>query len=333
MRPLRFLVVDDNPQDRRLVVRELRKAYQDSIVYEAIDQQQLDEHIEANNYDVVVTDFQLLWTDGIQVLRAIKNRQPNCPVIMFTGTGSEEVAVEAMKLGLDDYIIKNVKHLVRLRLAVRAVLEHAVTRSRANRLASRLESLLSQLNLGVFTCDNAGNFLDMNQAMVQLLGCQLPSDAYQLSLATLLASGAEAEEFLRRVNNGTEAQEFTFRRDAETKFYRLTARRVESFGEAPCIDGLVEDDTRRKQSEQEAQLSAVATAQIAMLSPREKDVLDEVVAGHLNKVIARRLDISEKTVEKHRSNLMKKLGIRSVPELVRLAIAANPQTAGRENPQ
>jgi FixJ family two-component response regulator len=333
MRPLRFLVVDDNPQDRRLVVRELHKAYPDSIIFEAIDQQQLVEHIEATNYDLVITDYQLLWTDGIQVLQAIKNRQPNCPVIMFTGTGSEEVAVEAMKLGLDDYIIKNVKHLVRLRLAVHAVLEHAVTRSRANRLASRLDSLLSQLNLGVFTCDNGGRFLDMNQAMVQLLGCQLPADAYKLTLATLLGSEANAEEFLRRVNNGTESHEFTFSREAETKFYRLTARRIESFGEAPCIDGLVEDDTRRKQSEQEAQLSAVAAAQISMLSPREKDVLDEVVSGQLNKVIARRLDISEKTVEKHRSNLMKKLGIRSVPELVRLAIAADPQAAGRENPQ
>jgi DNA-binding NarL/FixJ family response regulator len=168
---------------------------------------------------------------------------------------------------------------------------------------------------------------------VQILGCQLPADAYKLSLATLLASDANAEEFLRRVNHGTEAQDLTFSRDAETKFYRLTARRVDSFGEAPCIDGLVEDDTRRKKSEQDAQRMAVAAAQISMLSPREKDVLDEVVTGQLNKVIARRLDISEKTVEKHRSNLMKKLGIRSVPELVRLAIAADPPAPGRENPQ
>jgi PAS domain S-box-containing protein len=336
MRPLRFLVVDDNPQDRRLVVRELRKAYSDSIIFEAKNQTQLDEHVQSTDYDVVVTDFQLQWSDGIQVLKAIKDRQPNCPVIMFTGTGSEEVAVEAMKQGLDDYIIKNVKHLVRLRLAVNSALEHAVTRTRANRLASRLESLLSQLNLGVFTCDSDGSFLDMNNAMVQLLGCELPTDAYKLSLASLLSSVDRANEFLQRVNTSSDAQEIDFCGETSATMvscYRLTARRVETVGENPCIDGLVEDVTRRKQSEEDAQRAAVAVAQVSMLSPREKQVLDQVVAGHLNKVIARRLDISEKTVEKHRSNMMKKLGLRSVPELVRLAMLADSIEPGREYPQ
>lgn len=326
MRPLRFLVVDDNPQDRRLVIRELRKAYANSKIFEAINQAQLDEHVRDTDYDVVVTDYQLQWTDGIQVLKAIKKRQPNCPVIMFTGTGSEEVAVEAMKLGLDDYIIKNVKHFVRLRVAVHSALEHAVTRTRANRLASRLESLLSQLNFGVFTCASDGRFLDMNQAMVQLLGCELPSDAYSLSLLSLLGTVEKTTEFLQRVNASTDAQEIDFERETPTgtsRSYRMTARRIELVGDESCIDGLVEDETRRKHSEAEAQRAAVAVAQVSMLSPREKEVLSEVVAGHLNKVIARRLEISEKTVEKHRSSLMKKLGLRSVPELVKLAIVAD----------
>ena len=59
-----------------------------------------------------------------------------------------------------------------------------------------------------------------------------------------------------------------------------------------------------------------------MLSPREQEVLEGVVSGMANKVIARRMDISEKTVEKHRGNLMKKLHARSVPDLVRLALLA-----------
>ena len=59
-----------------------------------------------------------------------------------------------------------------------------------------------------------------------------------------------------------------------------------------------------------------------MLSAREQEVLCEVVSGDTNKRIARHLDISEKTVEKHRSNLMKKLRVRSVAELVRLALLA-----------
>jgi DNA-binding NarL/FixJ family response regulator len=48
--------------------------------------------------------------------------------------------------------------------------------------------------------------------------------------------------------------------------------------------------------------------------------MDLVVTGDANKVIARKLGLSVKTIEKHRSSLMKKLGVRSVPELVRVAM-------------
>ncbi|MCM2369759.1 LuxR C-terminal-related transcriptional regulator [Rhodopirellula sp. ICT_H3.1] len=59
-----------------------------------------------------------------------------------------------------------------------------------------------------------------------------------------------------------------------------------------------------------------------MLSTRERDVFKHVVSGQMNKVIAKRLEISEKTVERHRSNVMKKLGVKSVAELVRIAMDA-----------
>ena len=65
-----------------------------------------------------------------------------------------------------------------------------------------------------------------------------------------------------------------------------------------------------------------AQTQLSTLSPREHEVLGLVVAGNANKVIARRLDLSEKTVERHRSNGMKKLGISTVPDLVRLMMTA-----------
>ena len=53
-----------------------------------------------------------------------------------------------------------------------------------------------------------------------------------------------------------------------------------------------------------------------------------VVAGDANKLIARKLDLSVKTIEKHRSSLMKKLHVRSVPELVKLALLADGASDG-----
>jgi PAS domain S-box-containing protein len=80
------------------------------------------------------------------------------------------------------------------------------------------------------------------------------------------------------------------------------------------------DVTERRKQEKQAQDSAMAAAQLRALSEREHDVMRLVVSGDANKVIARKLDLSIKTVEKHRSSLMKKLHVRSVPDLVRLAL-------------
>ena len=65
-----------------------------------------------------------------------------------------------------------------------------------------------------------------------------------------------------------------------------------------------------------------AKALIATLSPRERDVLQGVVAGKANKVIAHELAISPRTVEIYRANLMSKTGARHISELMRIALAA-----------
>ncbi len=93
--------------------------------------------LEQGNFDLVITDFRLPCRDGIYALQVVKERCPDCPVIMFTATGSEEIAVEAMKVGLDDYVLKTVSHLNRLPAAVKAVLERAEERAPAKEMGEK----------------------------------------------------------------------------------------------------------------------------------------------------------------------------------------------------
>ncbi len=320
---MKILVVDDNPQDRALVVRELRSEFQTAEIWEAINQRQLEEHLGENELDLVVTDYQLHWTDGILVLKRVKAKWPDCPVIMFTATGNEEIAVNGMRQGLDDYITKSVKHLVRLRAATHAVLDHAATRKRAKELAARLGSLLSQLRVGVFSCTANGDFLDTNHAMRQLL--DRISIGHSTNLCDLFSGDPRAARLLERAVASDAPQECEIEVAGERgprMYFRLSVSPANGKLECGRIDGLLEDVTHRKQSEAELRESEVAAAKIDMLSPREKHVLDEVVRGRPNKVTARILNISEKTVEKHRSSLMKKLRVRSVAELVRMTLLA-----------
>ncbi|WP_029921904.1 response regulator transcription factor [Nevskia soli] len=69
------------------------------------------------------------------------------------------------------------------------------------------------------------------------------------------------------------------------------------------------------------------SASLAALSERERQVLERVVAGKSNKVIARELDISHKTVEAHRSRLMQKMGASSFAELLQMVLTGGEQAA------
>jgi two-component system response regulator FixJ len=71
--------------------------------------------------------------------------------------------------------------------------------------------------------------------------------------------------------------------------------------------------------------AAAASAKLALLSPREREVLDGLLAGLPNKTIAYDLAISPRTVEIHRARVMDKMGARSLSELIRFALAAGLQ--------
>ena len=73
-----------------------------------------------------------------------------------------------------------------------------------------------------------------------------------------------------------------------------------------------------------AQDSAAATELLATLTPRERDVFNQLVNGHSNKIVAYHLGISPRTVEVHRANLMGKMQVRGLAELVRISYASDP---------
>ena len=128
---LRVALIDDSPDDRALALRELERVFpgvEPVMVGSAAAFERL---LERNGFEVVVTDYQLGWSNGLEVLRTLKARYPDRPVIMFTNSGNEEIAVEAMKAGLDDYIVKKPSYFVRLPLAVRSALHHRLARREA----------------------------------------------------------------------------------------------------------------------------------------------------------------------------------------------------------
>lgn len=93
-------------------------------------------------------------------------------------------------------------------------------------------------------------------------------------------------------------------------------------GEAALLDSIDRALARGSEPSAPSAARAVAEAFLAKLTPRQRRILDLVLAGQPSKIIAADLGISQRTVDAHRAAIMKKSGARSLTELVRLAVAA-----------
>lgn len=245
--PLRILLIDDNPDERILIIRQLEQEFDELHVEQILDAQGLTQLINSENFDLVITDYHLIWTNGIEVLRAIKARYPEKPVVMFTNTGTQEIAVEAMKLGLDDYVIKSPEHYIRLRVAVRNALERSQERKRSFLLDLRLQSLLERLNVGVFRALPDGRLLEANSAFLRLIGLDAFPTEQEVNL----------NDYALQVGNYSKSKPWERQVELEgpdgIKVWVLLNESVSKFDGTTLIDGLVEDITERVHAEMQIQ--------------------------------------------------------------------------------
>ena len=77
-----------------------------------------------------------------------------------------------------------------------------------------------------------------------------------------------------------------------------------------------------EQTRDQTALAQLATSRVALLTPRENQVLEHLVAGHSNKIIAYELAISPRTIEIHRGHLMQKMQARGLSNLIQMALVA-----------
>ena len=115
-----ILIVDDEPLIRKSLYEILRiDGYR--VQMAASGEEALD-ILEKNEIDIVVTDFKLPKISGLQLLQEIKSRTPKAEVILITGYGSIESAVEAMKKGAFDYITKPIND-AEIKITIGKILE------------------------------------------------------------------------------------------------------------------------------------------------------------------------------------------------------------------
>ncbi|MEM2388464.1 MAG: response regulator, partial [Candidatus Thermoplasmatota archaeon] len=116
---MKFIIVASREETKNLV-EYLKKYFPDDEFIEIYNELKFYEIVDGN-YDLLITDYEIPWGNGIRVLKEVKKRKEFVPVIMVISSIFEEVVIEAMKHGLDDYVIKD--SLGRLPFSIKLAIE------------------------------------------------------------------------------------------------------------------------------------------------------------------------------------------------------------------
>ncbi|BCW93186.1 MAG: hypothetical protein KatS3mg007_1080 [Thermoanaerobaculum sp.] len=284
---MRIILVDDNPFDRELVTRMLQRAFSEADLWSCGSLEEFRAALDKGEPDVVVTDFRLQDTDGLQILATTKERFPHCPVVMFTDSGNEELVVKAMRAGLSDYILK--RHLRTLPQVVMRCLEEAQVRKERDQALTELEESERRFRaIANLVSDYAFGFLfddqnlprvtwispsfsrrlgytleDFRERNLPLLAIAHPDDSPLLQQAMEKVRKGESATFIHRVL--TKTQEVRWVRHFCSPRFDKDGQRVIGG------DGAAQDITEQKAAEDALR---ARMAQLALLNQVAQAVLE-----------------------------------------------------------
>ncbi|PAX52615.1 response regulator [Brunnivagina elsteri] len=291
---LKVLLIDDNPDIRTLVIRFLKREFIDLEVKHVIDAPSFAQALTLNNFDIGIIDYQLCWSDGLTILSELKGTFPELPVVMFTNSATQEVAIEAMKAGLDDYVVKSSNHYIRLVAAVKNALEGADYKQKSACLEIRLQSLLNRLNVGVFRSTLAGKLLEANSTFLDILGVENISQAQSLNLHDFFSPLPERRQLLEELQQQGHiyGQETQLQQVNGNMIWVRWNKIITQEGQEMFVDGLVEnisdvyDELRlRKQLENAQQQTTIQLAQVNRLKDEFLTTLSHELRTPLNAIL------------------------------------------------
>lgn len=249
-----ILIIDDNPDDRALTVRALLLEFPDLQMKQIRSAQDFSVALKDTEFDLVITDYKVHWIDGLEVLHKIKEVAPDCPVIMFTGTGNEEIAVDAMRAGLDDYVIKSPKHFVRLPAAVRSVVDRLMQRRAKEKAEARYRMLFEDVPVGLYSTDATGKISEANPVLVSMFGYPNRESLMKVNMADLHFDPEDRIRWLNVMEQDGFVRNFESlmrRRDGSVFWVHDNARAVvDPDGKTKYFQGSMEDITERRYADE-----------------------------------------------------------------------------------
>jgi two-component system, sensor histidine kinase and response regulator len=268
--PRRILIVEDSVDDAELEVRALRRGGCE-VVYQRVDTPEaMRAALEGSTWDLVLADLAMPRFNGLAALKMLRSTGLDLPFILVSGTVGEDTAVEAMRSGADDYVLKS--NLARLPVAVERELQDHEVRLERNRAEARYRSLADRVPVGLFRTLPGGTIIEGNPALIEMLGF---SDADSLKRANAKDVWLRPDEFARlraiiQQEGVIRNFEMEVRRpDGSVIWCEQSASAVylES-GQVEFYEGVLVDITGRKRAEEESNRARDSARDLALETAR-----------------------------------------------------------------
>jgi PAS domain S-box-containing protein len=180
-------LVEDSETDAKLIVRALRSTGHQVVVQRVETADKMRDALLLGGWDIVVSDWAMPQFSARAAIDLVQQLSPTLPLIIVSGTIGEEAAVDAMRAGARDYVLKD--NLSRLAPAVeRELRESMLRRSAAHALKAserRFERLSGSGIIGICILDRDGTLKEANAACLDMLGYSAPELDHGLSWAQL----------------------------------------------------------------------------------------------------------------------------------------------------
>ena len=284
---LRVLLVEDSPEDEALVVRALRGLQREVHTERVASERELRSALERFEPHLVLSDHSMPGFSGHEALRIVQESSPHLPFIFVSGTIGEEAAIEALRRGATDYVLKD--NLRRLPTAILSALRTALEREELDRTERALRESEERFRAIVETTQDwiwelmlDGRIAYSNSAVQALLGVT-PAELARLDVFSFVVDAAGARRYVGEhaaAGRGWRNWQVQLRhRDGSVRWMESTS--VPLLDDAGILTGyrgitrditlrIQQDDKIRQLARIHAVLSALSTA---ILRSRDADSL------------------------------------------------------------
>ena len=263
MEQLQLVIIEDEDAHFQLIQRAIIKAYPDASIHYFQEATGCLERLDEINPDVVIADYLLPGMNGIEFLKSLNREQRDIPVIIITGQGDENLAIQAMKLGAWDYLVKSGDFFTLIPSVIGKVVREWKLKESLQGSQRRFREIFSQSPIGIAVYDQNGLLVEANKSCMDIFGVSDP--VHMESFKLIDAPNAPPELKTRLLKGETVRYEAPFDFDNVSEFELFERDRsgvafleivitpMEG-GSGRCDSGYlvqIQDITRRKQAEEE----------------------------------------------------------------------------------